>query len=107
MNRDPWSITYRIIANKQKTSNIISPIKKADGFTIVSWQETADESIKNLFLEDLEDEAIVADRMPIEEENAIEVYEIKGYIDTLKSNTTSSPDGIKAEIYKQTSDITI
>ncbi|KAH0945881.1 hypothetical protein HN011_001571 [Eciton burchellii] len=31
MNRDPWSITYRIVANKLKTENIMSTIKKADG----------------------------------------------------------------------------
>jgi hypothetical protein len=30
INRDPWSITYRIVANKLKTGNIMSTIKKAD-----------------------------------------------------------------------------
>jgi len=39
MNRDPWSITYRIVANKLKTGNIMSTIKKADGSMTAGWQE--------------------------------------------------------------------
>jgi hypothetical protein len=52
MNRDPWSITYRIVANKLKTENIMSTIKKADRSMTAGWQETANEIIKYLFLKD-------------------------------------------------------
>jgi hypothetical protein len=55
MNKDPWFIAYRIVANKLKIGNIIS-VKKIDGFMIIGWQKTADEIIKSLFLE-----AIVGD----------------------------------------------
>jgi hypothetical protein len=56
MNRNPWSITYRIVANKLKTGNIMSTIKKADGSMTAGLQETANEMIKCLFLKN--DEAL-------------------------------------------------
>jgi hypothetical protein len=46
------------------------------------------------------------DRLFTEEEDVLEVSEIREYIHTLKPNKASSPDVIKAEIYKKTSDIT-
>jgi len=49
---------YKIVANKLKTGNIMSTIRKADGTMTIDWQETADEIIKDLFLED--NEAVVA-----------------------------------------------
>jgi hypothetical protein len=61
MNRDPWSITYRIVANKLKTGNIMSTIKKADESMTEGWQETADEIIKCLFLKD--DKALKGGRL--------------------------------------------
>ncbi|KAH0950376.1 hypothetical protein HN011_009114, partial [Eciton burchellii] len=97
-NRDPWSITYRIIANKLKTGNIMSTIKKADGSMIAGWQKTANEVIKSLFLKDYE--ALEGDRLPIEKEDSVELSEIREYIHTLKPNK-SGPDGIKAEIYQK------
>jgi hypothetical protein len=104
MNRDPWSITYRIVANKLKTGNIMFIIKKTDGSMTAGWQETANEIIKCLFLKD--DEALEEDRLSTEEEDVVEVSEIKEYIHTLKANKAPSPDGIKTEIYQKTSDIT-
>jgi len=68
------------------------------------WQETANEIIKGLFLED--NEVVVSDRLPITEESAVEIHEIKRYIDSLKPNKAAGLDGIKAEIYQKTSDIT-
>jgi hypothetical protein len=105
MNRDPWSITYRIVANKLKTGNIMSTIKKADGsMPTAGWQETANEIMKCLFLKD--DEALEGDRLSTEEEDVVEVNEIREYIHTLKPNKAPGPDGIKVEVYKKTSDIT-
>jgi hypothetical protein len=103
MNTDPWSITYGIVANKLKTGNIIS-IKKADGSITAGWQEIANEIIKCLFLKD--DEALEGDRLSTEEEDVVEVSEIREYIHTLKPNKSPGPDGIKAKIYQKTSDIT-
>jgi len=103
MNRDPWSIMYRIVANKLKTGNIMSTIKKADGSMTEDWQETANE-IKCLFLKD--DEALKRDRLSTEEEDVVEVSEIREYIHALKPNKAPGLDGIKAEIYQKTSDIT-
>ncbi|KAH0951452.1 hypothetical protein HN011_011264 [Eciton burchellii] len=103
MNTDPWSITYGIVANKLKTGNIIS-IKKADGSMTAGWQEIANEIIKCLFLKD--DEALEGDRLSTEEEDVVEVSEIREYIHTLKPNKPPGPDGIKAKIYQKTSDIT-
>jgi len=57
MNDNPWNIMYRIVANKLKTGTIMSTIKKADRSITTDWQETADEIIKGLFLED--NEAVV------------------------------------------------
>jgi hypothetical protein len=62
----------------------MSTIKKANEFMIADWEEIADEMIKRLFLKD--DEAVVSDRLSIEKDSAVEVYEIKGYIHTLKLN---------------------
>jgi hypothetical protein len=104
MNRDPWSIMYRIVANKLKTGNIMSTIKKADGSMTEGWQETANEIIKCLFLKD--DEALKGDRLSTEEEDIVEVSEIREYIHALKPNKAPGPDGIKAEIYQKISDIT-
>jgi hypothetical protein len=101
MNRDLWSTTYRIVANELKTGNIMSSIKKADGSMTAGWQETADEIIKSLFLKD--DEASVDDRLPIEEEDTVEMSEIREY---MKPNKAPGSDGIKAEIYQKTFDIT-
>jgi hypothetical protein len=42
----------------------------------------------------------------IEKENAVEISEIREYIHTLKSNKALGANGIKAEIYQETSDIT-
>jgi len=103
MSRDPWSITYRIVANKLKTGNIMSIIKKADGSMSTGLQETAKEIIKCLFLKD--DEALEGDRLFTEEEDVVEVSEIREYIHTLKPNKVGI-NGIKAEIYEKTSDIT-
>jgi len=104
MNRDPWSITYRIVVNKLKTGNIMTTIKKADGSMTAGWQETANKMIKCLFLKD--DEALESGRLCTEEEDVVEVSEIREYIHVLKPNKAPGPDGIKAEIYKKTSDIT-
>jgi hypothetical protein len=50
------------------------------------------------------------DRLSTEEEDVVEVSEIREYIHTLKPNKAPNkapdPDGIKAEIYQKTSDIT-
>jgi len=102
MNDNPWTIMYRIVANKLKTGNIMSIIKKVDGIITTDWHETANEIIKGLFLED--NEMIVGDRLSITKESAVE---IKRYIDSLKPNKAPGPDGIKAEIYQKTSDITV
>jgi len=59
--------------------------------------------MKSLFLEDDE---VVDDRLSIQKKNTVKVHEIKRYIDTLKSNKVPGSDGIKAEIYQKTSDIT-
>jgi len=103
MNKDPWSIAYSIIANKLKTGNIIS-VKKIDGFMIIDWQEIADKIIKSLFLED---KAIVSDRLPTAEENAIELDKIKEYINILKPNKSLALERMKTEIYQKICDITI
>jgi urease accessory protein UreE len=50
----------------------------------VGWQETANEVIKSLFLKD--DKALEGDRLSIEEEDAVEVSEIREYIYILKPN---------------------
>jgi len=42
------------MAYKLKTSNIMSIINKVDRSIIISWQETADEIMKVLFLKDNE-----------------------------------------------------
>jgi hypothetical protein len=81
----------------------MSTIKKADGSMTAGWQETANEIIKCLFLKDYE--ALEGDRLSTEEED-VEVSEIREYIHTLKPNKAPGPDGIKAEIYQKTSDIT-
>jgi len=47
----------------------------------------------------------VSDRLHIAEESAVEIYEIKRYIDTLKLNKAPGSDGIKDKIYQKTSDI--
>ncbi|KAH0947452.1 hypothetical protein HN011_006429 [Eciton burchellii] len=73
MNRDPWSITYRIVANKLKTGNIMFIIKKTDGSMTAGWQETANEIIKCLFLKD---EALEEDRLSTEEEDVVETFDI-------------------------------
>jgi len=54
-------------------------------------QETADEIIKNLFLEAIR-------RLPTAEENSIELDEVKRYINILKLKLRV---GIKTEIYQQ------
>jgi hypothetical protein len=78
--------------------------KKADGSMTAGWQETANEIIKCLFLKD--NKALEGARLPLEEEDVVEMNEIKEYIHTLKPNKAPGPDRIKAEIYQRTSDIT-
>jgi hypothetical protein len=56
----------------------MSTIKKADGSMTAGWQETANKIIKCLFLKD--DEALEGDRLSIEEEDVVEVSEIREYI---------------------------
>ncbi|KAH0945140.1 hypothetical protein HN011_003378 [Eciton burchellii] len=82
----------------------MSIIKKADRSMTAGRPETANEIIKCLFLKD--DEALKGDRLSTEEEDVIEVSEIKEYIHALKPNKAPGSDGIKAEIYQKTSDIT-
>jgi hypothetical protein len=89
-NKNPWSISYRIAANKLKTGNIMSTLKKTNGSMTIG-QETADEIIKNLFLEAIR-------RLPTAEENSIELDEVKRYINILKLKLRV---GIKTEIYQQ------
>jgi hypothetical protein len=95
MNRDPWSIRYRIVANELKSGNIM----KADGSMTAGWQETANEIIKCLFLK--YDEALEGNRLSIEKQDVVEMNKIKEYIHTLKLNKAPGPDGIKVEIYKK------
>jgi hypothetical protein len=45
-------------------------------------------------------------RLSTEEKDAVDVSEIREYIHTLKPNKAPGSDGIKAEIYQKTSDIT-
>jgi len=78
-------------------------IKKADETMTTDWQETADEIIKGLFLED--NEAVVGDRL-LSRRKCIVIHKIKRHIDSLKPRKAPGPDGIKAEIYQKTSDIT-
>jgi len=40
---------YRIVANKLKTGNIMSTIKKPDRSMTTDWQKTTDEIIKAYF----------------------------------------------------------
>jgi len=61
------------MANKFKTVTSHSPPKKTDGSMTIGWQKTADEIIKNLFLEN----NIGRDRLPTAEESTIELDEIK------------------------------
>jgi len=59
----------------------MSTIKKADGIMTTDWQETANEIIKGLFLED--NEVVVDDTLPITEESVVKIHEIKRSIDSL------------------------
>jgi len=93
------------MANKLKIDNIMSTVKKADRCMTIRWQEIANEIIKGIFLKD--NEMVVCDNyVLIAEESAIRLNEIEGYIKILKPNKPPGPDGIKAEIYQGTSDIT-
>jgi hypothetical protein len=67
----------------------------------IAWQETADEIIRSLSLDDNE-----ADRLPTARECPRVRRNKRTYIKTLRLNKPLSPDGIKAEIYQESSDIT-
>jgi len=59
----------------------MSILKKTNESMTIRGQETANKIIKSLFLK-----TIVNDKLPIAEESAVELYQIKGYINILKPN---------------------
>jgi len=73
MNKDPSR------TNKLKTGNIMSILKKTNESMTIRGQETANKI--SLFLK-----TIVNDRLSTAEESAVELYQIKGYINMLKPN---------------------
>jgi len=82
----------------------MSTIKKTDRSITAGWQESANEMIKCLFLEN--DEALEGSRLCTKEEDVVEVSEIREYIHALKPNKALDPDGVRAKIYQKTSDMT-
>jgi hypothetical protein len=66
MYKNLWCTTYRIKANKLKTSNIMSTIK--NGCITIGW-ETIDEIIRSLFVKN--NDAVVGDRLLTVGENAV------------------------------------
>jgi len=103
MNDNLWTIMYRIVANKLKTGNIMSTIKKADGTMTTDWRNCGR---NNKRLISRGQRGGNGRQTAYKEESAVEIHEIKRHIETLKPKKAPGPDGIKAEIYQKTFNIT-